>query len=187
VHDRFGELLSNNGSLTLSVGIAIGHFMENLEDLLGYGRAAEKAAKEPNRDGLAVHLHKRGGSPIHVRAKWTENPSPDHRLTTYARLILSEAIPSKLPYDLRKLADLYDNWPPDTVVTALRSDVSRVIRDKQPRSGRRYMAEIENALGSVSDGASLHCFARELLVARQIAASLRQPGQHPAHVAETAT
>ena len=57
--------------------------MENLEDLLDYGRAAEKAAKEPDRDGLAVHLHKRGGAPIRVRGSgatiltsaWPSSPS----------------------------------------------------------------------------------------------------------------
>jgi hypothetical protein len=133
---------------------------------------------------LPLALHKRGGSPIHVRAKWTEKL--DERLKNYARLILAEAIPGKLPYDLRKLADLYDHWPPDTVATALRSDVLRVIRDKQPRSGRHYMTEIEDALGSVSDSASLHRFARELLVARQVAAASRQAGQRPAPVAEAA-
>ncbi len=105
LHDKFAEQLKVYGSPTLSVGLAIGHFMENLEDLLEYGRAAEKAAKQPDRDGLAVHLHKRGGSPIRVRAKWTENPSPDERLIHYARLMLAEAIPSKLPYELRTLAD----------------------------------------------------------------------------------
>ena len=51
------------GSVTLSVGLAIAHFMENLEDLLAYGREAEAAAKRPDRNGLAVQLHKRGGTP----------------------------------------------------------------------------------------------------------------------------
>lgn len=187
LHDKFGELPAKNGSLTLSVGIAIGHFMENLEDLLDYGRAAEKAAKEPDRDGLAVHLHKRGGAPIRVRAKWTDNPSPEQRLTHYARLILAEAIPSKLPYDLRRLADLYDDWPANTVASALRQDVIRVVRDKQPRSGRHYMPQVERILEDVTDAASLHRFARELLVARQIAAALRQAGERPAPVVEAAS
>ncbi len=175
LHVKFGELLAAYGALTLSVGIAIGHFMENLEDLLGYGRAAEKAAKEPDRDGLAVHLHKRGGAPNRVRAKWSENP--DERLTRYARLIVAEAIPSKLPYDLRKLADLYQDWPTDTVPKALRQDVLRVICDKQPRSGRQHMLEIESILQTVTNAEALRRFAEGLLVARQIAATQRQAGE----------
>ena len=185
LHDQFGELLEGytndeGKSPTLSVGVAIGHFMEDLEDLLEYGQQAEKAAKQvKGKDALAVHLHKRGGSPIKIHSSWTEKP--DEWITDYARLILAEAIPSKLPYDLRKLADLYQGWPAEsdqerqTVSTAIRQDVLRVIRDKQPRSGRRYLTQIEERLkGQVKDAPSLDRFAEELLVARQIAAALRQ-------------
>ena len=188
LHDKFAELLKVYGSLTLSVGLAIGHFMENLEDLLEYGRAAEKAAKQPDRDGLAVHLHKRGGSLIQVRAKWTDNPSPDERLIYYARLMRAEAIPSKLPYDLRNLANLYDSWPTDTVAHALRQDILRVIRDKQPRSGRQHMPQIEATLNlRVNGPAALNRFAEELLVARHIAQALRQSGEPPAQATEAAS
>jgi CRISPR-associated protein Cmr2 len=174
LHDSFADLPSEHGSLTLSVGVAIGHFMESLEDLLEYGRAAEKDAKGvEGKDALAVHLRKRGGAPIRLRAKWTDGP--DERIMGYARLMLAGAIPSKLPYDLRKLADIYKNWPPKTVATALRQDVARLIRDKQPRSGRQYMAQIEETLLTrLTDGSSLRRFAEELLVARQIAAALKQ-------------
>jgi CRISPR-associated protein Cmr2 len=173
LHDDFGNRLAKYGNPTLSVGIAIGHFMENLEDLLDYGRAAEKAAKKPDRDGLAVHLHKRGGVPIQIRSQWTDQP--DKRLTQYAELIRSEAIPSKLAYDLRKLADVYEEWPQDTLVQALRADVLRVIRDKQPKAGRSYMKEIEELVQTrLTDAVSLYRFSEELLIARQIATALRQ-------------
>jgi len=186
LHDRFAELLRKYNSRTLSVGVAIGHFMENLEDLLEYGRAAEKLAKQPDRDGLAIHLHKRGGAPIRVRMKWTEKP--DERITRYAHLILAESIPGKLPYDLRNLAKLYEDWPADTVTNAIWQDVIRVIRDKQPRSGRQYMPEIEKALRErIKDAASLHRFAAELLVARQIATALRQAGERLARATEAAS
>ncbi len=180
LHEGFGQLMKpwsekTKENLTLSVGVAIGHFMENLEDLLEYGRAAEKDAKRPDRDGVAVHLHKRGGSPIKVRARWSEVPV--ERITHYAKLIRDGAIPGRLPYDLRQMAALYEDWPPDTVECAIRQDVLRVSRDKQPRSGRQDMLEIEEALKArVSDSASLLRFAEELLVARQVATALRQAG-----------
>jgi CRISPR-associated protein Cmr2 len=173
LHDDFGQRLAKYGNTTLSVGIAIGHFMENLEDLLDYGRAAEKAAKNPGRDGLAVHLHKRGGSPVQIRSPWTDQP--DKRLSRYAELIRQEAIPAKLPYDLRKLAEVYEDWPEETLFEALRADVLRVIRDKQPKAGRHYMKEIEElASNRLTDAASLICFSEELLVARQIAEAQKQ-------------
>jgi CRISPR-associated protein Cmr2 len=205
LHDTFGALLrrfknKEDKSPTLSVGVAIGHFMENLEDLLQYGRDAEKAAKkEDGKDALAVHLHKRGGAPIKVRGKWSDEKltreiildegtltegryelsRPDARLTCYARLMNAQAIPSKLPYDLRKLADLYDEtWPAETAPQALRQDVLRVIRDKQPRSGRRYMSQIKQILqSSVKGTVALQSFANELLVARQIATARQQAGE----------
>ena len=185
LHEAFALCLKNHGHPTLSVGIAIGHFMENLEDLLAYGRAAEKAAKQPNRDGLAIHLHKRGGAPIRMRAPWTD--LPDERLTRYAQLMLTEAIPSKLPYELQRLADLYEGWPGGTVAQAIRKDVLRVVRDKQPSSKQR-IGEIEALLKHrVADVGSLRHFAEELLVARQLATALRQAGERPLAVAEAAS
>ena len=72
LHDKFGDLLKEWGtragtSITLSVGVAIGHFLENLEDLREYARVAERHAKAPDpngaKDALAVHLLKRGRRP----------------------------------------------------------------------------------------------------------------------------
>ncbi len=199
LHDKFSDLLKGYKNEegkppTLSVGVAIGHFMENLEDLLEYARAAEKAAKKvEGKDALAVHLHKRSGSPIRVRAKWTETPAPDDRLIRSARLIQCEAIPGKLPYDLRQLADLYEGWhsatedDKQTVAEAMKGDVLQVIRDKQPRSGRQHMPEIEGLLKAVNGVADLHRFAEELLVARQIASALRQAGEQPTGPSEEAS
>lgn len=175
LHDKFAAVMSGYPGASLSVGVAIAHFLENLEDLLDYGRAAEKKAKEPDRDGLAVHLHKRGGSPVFIRAKWTEAPSPDRRIRDYAELILSGALPGGLPYELRRLEWLYEGWPPETAATALDKDVLRVIRAKQPKSGRESMKEIEGIVNDrVRDVTSLLAFAEELIVARQIAIALRQ-------------
>jgi CRISPR-associated protein Cmr2 len=164
--------------MTLSVGIAIGHFLENLEDLRQYGQAAEKHAKQPDPDGtknsLAVHLYKRGGSPIVMRAKWTENP--DTRLDETARLFLRGALPGRLPYDLRRMADVYRNWSDPTVGEAIRQDVLRLVAAKV--GDRMELDRVAHALRErVNDAESLLAFAAELLVARQISVSLRQAGE----------
>jgi CRISPR-associated protein Cmr2 len=181
LHDDFGTRLAAYGKPTLSVGIAIAHFMENLEDLLQYGRHAEKAAKEPDRNGLAVQLHRRGGAPVNVRSPWTDNP--DQRLARFAELMRAEAIPGKLPYDLRGLANHYRGWKHDSaderrlLADAMRKDVIRVIRDKQPRSGRQYMPEIEAMVKDLQTPTDLQQFSEQLLVSAQLAASLKQAGQ----------
>ena len=56
-----------------------------------------------------MHLHKRGGAPISVRKQWTE--SLDERLTQYAALVPRGAVSNRTPYELHRLADVYEDWP----------------------------------------------------------------------------
>ena len=190
LHDEFGARMKpwsekTHKNLTLSVGVAIGHFMENLEDLLEYGRTAEKHSKQPDRDGLAIHLHKRGGAPIRVRAKWSENP--EARILGYAEAFNREDMPGKLAYELRTLADLYDGWSKETdaqkarITSAITQDVARLLSKKQPGSGKVLSLDVAR----VKDSQSLSLFAEELLVARLIATAMRQAGGSPARNAET--
>ncbi|GIW75943.1 MAG: type III-B CRISPR-associated protein Cas10/Cmr2 [Phycisphaerae bacterium] len=170
LHDDFGKRLAKYGNPTLSVGIAIGHFMENLEDLLDYGRAAEKAAKKPDRDGLAVHLHKRGGAPVVVRSKWSGNP--DQRLERFANLMNDGIIPTRLPYELQTMATLYKNWNTD-VADAIQQDLYRVISRKTSRGSGTVKAALSDFIDAMDADKLMH-LAHEFLVARQIAESLRQ-------------
>jgi CRISPR-associated protein Cmr2 len=179
LHDRFGGRLEAWGrrastKITLSVGIAIGHFMEPLEDLRQYGLDAERHAKRPDRDGLAVHLHKRGGGPIQVRMKWQD--APQERLENYARLFQQRAIPSRLPYELRQMATVYERWQSATVADAVRRDVLRTISAKQGNTV--HLAAVAEVVHTrVRDAGSLRDFAEELLLARQIATAFRQSGE----------
>jgi len=188
LHDTFGELMTDlvdklNGgravkletNITLSVGVAIGHFMENLEDLREYGQAAEKHAKTPDangvKDALAVHMHKRGGSPIKVRAKWTDNL--DARLRQLADWLIQKKIPNRLATDLNRMADVYAGWRGDSS-KAIVGDMLRVIRAKQPGGGA-VIVEMEEALkAQVKDAGTLRQLALELLISRQIATAFRQ-------------
>jgi len=169
LHEDFGTRLAKYGQPTLSVGIAIGHFMENLEDLLEYGRAAEKAAKKPDRDGLAVHLYKRGGAPIQIRARWSD--SPDQRLERFARLMNDGIIPTKIPYELRSMAKVYEQWP--NADAAIQQDLFRLIAKKASRSETTVQQVLSEDIREL-DSAKLSNLAEELLVARMIASALRQ-------------
>ena len=185
LYDKFGELLGTwstktKTGLTLSVGLAVAHFMEPLEDLLKYGREAEKHAKRPRiedgeqaqRNGLAVHVLKRGGGPITVRANWSAEP--DRHLQTLARWIAERAISGRVAYDLRSIAGVYDTWPADTVKDAIQRDTLSVMKGKQPL-GESRMPEVEKLIrGRVAGGDSLRRLAAELLVARQLALAIGQ-------------
>lgn len=186
LHDQFGDTMQawaakTGTQLTLSIGVAIGHFMEPMEDLLACGRAAERHAKSPRqedgaqleRNGLAVHLHKRGGGPIAVRANWTDGL--DDHLTHLAEWINAKAISGRVAYDLRQIAELYASWPDNLVKDAIQRDTLSILKSKQPRGEQSRIESVKQFVRDrVRDAASLRRISEELLVARQIAVSLRQ-------------
>ncbi|GIW83417.1 MAG: type III-B CRISPR-associated protein Cas10/Cmr2 [Gemmatales bacterium] len=194
LHDDFGARLKHYKSAageppTLSVGLAIGHFMENLETLLNYGRGAEKDAKTPDRNGLAVHLYKRGGSPIRVRGRWDSDP--DEKLQRLATMLNEGIVPAGLPYELRELARNYQSWPQDTqeqrtrVGRAMRADVLRVCKRKKSTTGSVVTA-LQPVLDELSLPSDLLELAHRLLVARQIAAANKQAARNKTSQKEVA-
>lgn len=184
LHDRFTSCLNQYERPTLSVGIAMAHFLENLEDLLEYARMAERSAKHVlGKNALAVHLYKRGGAPVLSASSWTTQPC--ERLTRYAELIQTRAIPNKLPYDLSRLLKVYqsNNWRQAAFCQrAIQQDVLRVIADKQPLAGRKYLGEVRQVVSSVQSVTDLERFCEELLIARLLAESFQQAGRQPTSV-----
>ena len=143
LHSLFDELWTEwnfKTPPTLSVGIAIGHALEDMEFLLNLGRKAEKLAKdvpaskkkdkenENGKNGLAITIRARGNAEFFVREQWknpaknTENAeillskhslselSLDERLEFWALCFAEGRIPSKFPYELRASAKFYDEW-----------------------------------------------------------------------------
>jgi hypothetical protein len=191
LHDKFADLPSEHGALTLSVGVAIGHFTENLDDLLAYGRAANKAAKEmEGKDALAVHLHKRGGTAVEIRDQWGSDV--DRRLYDFAGLINRGIVPDTLPFQLRAMARLYERWPGNSAAAAIEMDLARLLARKGQRL-KRWNAEMLKPILSAfqfsafqPSSRKLLTLAKELLVARQIAAALKQGAETLAPDRETA-
>jgi CRISPR-associated protein Cmr2 len=60
-------------SPTLSVGLGLGHVLENMGDLLAEGRQAERDAKGC-RNALAVRVMKRAGATVTWRSTWDRDP-----------------------------------------------------------------------------------------------------------------
>lgn len=183
LHDMFGELLAQfpdeeGNCPTLSVGIAIGHFLDPLEDLLEYGREAEKDAKDPDRNGLAVHLHTRnGGDPIKVRDQWdsTSNESLDRRLDTWIGMYRDKKFPDGAAYDLHQLAGDYTGWK-DIPAGMLSKDVERLLKRKRAEGGMKSIEEedIKTLLNGVATPEDITRRAEELILARRIDAVARQ-------------
>jgi len=174
LHDTFEDLLKaypdeKGKTPTLSVGIAIGHFMEPLEDLLEFGRAAEKSAKEPDRNGLAVNLHTRsGGDPITIREQWKHGL--DERLSEWVKMHLEEKFPDKAAYDMRQLAEDYRDWA-GVSQELLSKDMKRLLKRKRtgPEADEIHKDDIEKLMKNVSSHEDLCRLARELVLTRSIA------------------
>ncbi len=158
---------------TLSVGIAIGHSMEPLEDLLEYGRTAEKAAKSPDRNGLSINLYTRsGGDPIRIREQWKPpgKNGLDERLAEWVRMFQLDKFPDKAAYDLRVLAEDYRDWTGLSQELILK-DVERLLKRKRAGRGATTISkeDIDKLMKDVKSHDDLIRRAEELVLARSIA------------------
>ena len=205
LHEAFGELLKDykslkdQGSPTLSVGISIGHAMEDLEDLLEFGRGAERVAKKGIRDeaadqgvdrnGLAVVVRSRGSGAVAVREQWRckdkegradtlalADVSLDERLQYWARLFSDGAIPNKFPYELRENAAFYREWEAgDVLKSAARDDMKRIFRRKDVRLSDEEKKRVEDYIDSRLCGhRDIERLSDELLIAQWIGFGIRQ-------------
>ena len=205
LHEAFGELLKgyksskDQRSPTLSVGISIGHAMEDLEDLLEFGRGAERIAKKGIRDeaadqgvdrnGLAVVVRSRGSGAVVVREQWRCNDkegradtlaladvSLDERLHYWARLFSDGAIPNKFPYELRENAKFYREWEAGEVLkTAVRDDIKRIFHRKDVTLSDEEKKRVEDYIDSRLCGhRDIERLSDELLIAQWIGFGIRQ-------------
>mgnify|MGYP000884860322 CR=1 FL=1 len=133
LYDLFGNIVGNKIKMektTLSVGIAICHFLEPLGDILQRARLAEKEAKSPDRNGLAISLYKRsGGAALSFRSSWEKNPDQD--IEAWLELFASNQLPSKAAYELYELADFYQRSKEiELPIEALEKDALRILERK---------------------------------------------------------
>ncbi len=195
LHQAFGKVMQDalpdpvaRPRPTLSVGIAIGHFMEPLEFLLGFAHRAEKDAKdgtgpEDQKDGLAIHVHTRGGAPIHCRAQWRTkfgNQTLSERLQNWVKLLMAGGLPHRAAYQLRELSVTFRGWREGAALTqAIRKESLRVLNRKQASDGSTVARnEIKSLLTAIETVDDLRRVADELLVARRLflAERLANPG-----------
>jgi hypothetical protein len=98
-------------------------------------------------------------------------------------------LPSKLPYDLKKLIEIYqvDGWSETVRQQAMQKDALRIIADKQPRAGRQYLPLVRNIVADLKEVSDLRQFCDELLIAHQLAEAFDQAGRKRTPMAPPAT
>ncbi|MEN2981672.1 MAG: type III-B CRISPR-associated protein Cas10/Cmr2 [Thermus sp.] len=165
---RFGD---EKGKPSLSVGLAVVHHLEPLQDALDLARRAEKQAKEgPNgekRNALAVAYSPRSGSELLVRGRWDETPRLTQRLLRYADLLRAGEVPSRAAYELKELLA----WREGISEEALVAEALRILGRKEME--KRYREELASWILKAQDVERL---AQELILARPLAEALDQAG-----------
>lgn len=182
--------------VSLSVGVAIGHYGEHLQRLLEWGREAERAAKAPrdprqpektSRNALAVSLHTRGaGEGRTVVHPWSDDLVPG-RWNRWVEWHRCEFIPDSAAYELSRIEREFRSlWPKpderDAAADARRQrlgdlldlEVRRVLGRRRAQRGaamleKERLDEIAGLVGRDLD--ALRRLTDELLIARRIAAA----------------
>jgi CRISPR-associated protein Cmr2 len=150
---------------TLSVGIAVVHFLESLQGSLSQARAAEQHAKI-KRNSLAVALHTRGGEAMKVSCCWDENPS---KLWEQYVGAFEKDLSRGFPYELRSLAR---EWiGSDLDIDLLRNEARRIL-DRKKGGGEEKSSgaqAIDERFGLIDTPEALEEFSKQLVIARFLA------------------
>jgi CRISPR-associated protein Cmr2 len=205
LHDAFGDLWETGQKkdchfkedLTLSVGLAVGHALEDLEFLLKWGREAENLANGENneRNGLGITIRARGNSEIHIREKWKGikdkketaggdvsliDLSLDQRLEFWAKCFAKGEISSKFPYELKESAKFYAEWEDKNILDeAMTADVLCIFRRKEVHLDNKEKERVTKYIQNAIKGSyhSIEGLADELLTAQWIGMALEAAGE----------
>lgn len=181
--DRLREFKAESGqSPTLSVGIGISHQMEPLEDALNLAREAEKEAKKlDGKNALCLKVSKRSGAVTTVKGGWDEDV--DERLLAFVGFHEREELPDGAAYELRRLADEFNDFAPEHKADAYRKEAARILSRKQSKRGAEKVKEaIQKELldrlpadpEKIAD--AVRSLADELIVARLFVNKFSQKG-----------
>lgn len=131
-------------SPTLSLGIAICHHLEPLNNALELVRNAEKAAKQiPGKDALCIAIDKRSGEPLQIAGSWVGHQSLFTRLQHWLKLMIDDEFSAGAPYELRDVSkrldepyDLQDTSEETlTQFRAIAEEAGRIIERKRGQGG----------------------------------------------------
>jgi CRISPR-associated protein Cmr2 len=183
----FGQDLGEKDRPSLSVGIAIGHFLEPLPVLLDLARRAEHLAKgdgeKNSRNALGIILKPRSGGEVEARSQWATDPAK--RIDDWVRAFRDGSLPDRTPYLLREAAERLLTLDPsrksELYKSVLKTSVQRIVQRRQVtgdngEAARRMEEALRDQLvkAAAADAIGLRVLVGELLIARRIAAVMGQ-------------
>ena len=185
--DRVNEATTRpEDKVTLSVGVAIGHYHTHLDTLLQWGREAEGLAKSPkggNRNALAVTLHtgSAGEGELKVFGQWPGDPVKK-RWQTWVDWHRQDRFPDGAAFELRALSTEMNGFSAveaektimidDKPTCLLKLEAERILKRKRGQRGVTELSasDIKSVLDAIGGSVvGLAGVADELIIARRIA------------------
>jgi CRISPR-associated protein Cmr2 len=184
LHDEFDNTWEDFAELstkpTLSMGIAIAHYMEPLSDTLNLARAAEKKAKAfagvkdqaiSAKNALAITLSKRSGSNRTIVGSWATDFY--QRLLKLIQLYRSNTIPDGYAFELD---DLWQRLGSAVEPAILRAEAKRIAKRKLEGKGSSDLLELVEMLPDKRTDEktiwNIQMLVNELVIASELARAL---------------
>lgn len=168
-------------SPTLSVGIAVAHHLEPLEDTLELARKAEKAAKAiTGKNALAIIVDKRSGTSRMLKGHWK---TIDRRLHQFITLHMREEISDGAAYQLRDLANRLDvsegKADKATLDKIKLVEARRILKRKKVDKGQKEIEQqtLDVLFESLQIGINVETLADELIIAKIFADAKNLAGE----------
>ena len=163
--EQFRKEKNEDSGGTLSIGVAIVHRMEMLQQALEWARAAEAEAKK-RRNAIAIALHTRGGVPLTAVTAFKDDPYLDEwkKWLKAFRAGLTRGF----PYELQHLAREVENASLSS--ESLRAEAMRIFDRKMGREGsaavKQFRPAFQQRIETIGNANDLRAFAEQLIVAR---------------------
>ena len=168
---------------SLSIGVAIAHSLETLDDLRKFGREAEALAKgdglKDSRNALAVSYTARGGASVSVRGQWDDKNCLYSRLQNLTELFADGVLSKGFIFEIAECLNFYENWGDSELkASAMVSDVRRAYanKDNKPHDCVKGIFSKESLAENIKSWHNLKSFVDEMYIAMHIADSCRQAG-----------
>jgi CRISPR-associated protein Cmr2 len=166
-----GQYQDEDGNpTTLSVGVAVGHFLDPMNELLDLARSAEQHAKRiKGKDALAITVSKRSGADRTISGKWG---AIDSRLDDFVSYFQTGLIPSGVSYELLGLEnDFPEVEGRERLSNAVTEEAIRIIKRKRSQAGTKELDSnvIDDLRQRLHECRSIREFSNELIIAHMIA------------------
>ena len=173
----------DGASPTLSIGVGISHFLDDMGEALGLARRAEKLAKL-ERNSLAILWQKRaGGTALEAMGRWDTGFLADLELAIQAQL--DDDLSRKLPFELEALSRMLPLSNTQEgfadLLELVKADGARILLRKRKSGGDSLLDEpvgmpLHSRIKRVKSPEDLRQLSAELQLAKEFARAYDQAG-----------